>query len=623
MNIIKNLFFGLLGLFVLVATTHADPKYCSTPGTYYCATRVSDPETSNSCSSDPLEAIIVGVNYSQAEMDEAADMTNSPDWNNPTGWVYYGESENPSLSNGISATIWYRKIWTSTKDSSTRSHIVTVKLYDCLPCEYPYSWDPLEKRCMKYCPPSRPTLNSETGLCESEGPKQCEITEGNPVVVATGEKAQHELPDYQSLGNFPLIFMRNYRSQRAVDANPIYNYQFLDVDATDIFTEVANSSSGWKKHYQPSGYVSNTPYSGWNQLENPDGSQSYVPPEVGFKQWSHNYQYSLWISKDGASARLRNPNGESFRFSKEGDTYVSSQLNGKNLTPIYTDSINTGWLYRPKRGVSHIYDLVGKLVRVEKTADIYHSLEYDDQGYLIKVSHSLGGEIVFSYNAKGQLSSIKPKDQRLNVNYSYDDRGNLTVVTFQEFNVDGEKTVEYSRQYHYESGRHPYALTGITDERGIRYVTWVYDDMGRVIKNFLADNKSTYIFEYPSEYRTIVTNPLGKKTDYVYGLSGKLYSVEGQPSANCLGASRSISYYSNGLPHRITDWEGVQTAYVYNSRGLETMKIQAIFKDGRRTTDTEWHPTEPWPVKITTESEIIKYEYDFNGNILSETRTQK
>ncbi|WP_444900115.1 DUF6531 domain-containing protein [Microbulbifer sp. VAAC004] len=626
MKKIFNLFFRCLGVLMLVDLAHAGPKYCSNPGAYYCASIVFDPVSSDICSSDPLGAIIVGVNYSQLDMDQAAGMTNSPDWSGPTGWDYYGKTENPNLSGGVSAWIYYKKSWTYIKDSSTRNHIVAVRLYDCLPCEYPYSWDPLERRCMKYCPPSRPILNTETGLCESEGPQQCEITEGNPVVVATGEKVQYELPDYQSIGDFPLVFKRNYRSQRAIDANPIYNYQFLNVDATDLFTDITNSSSGWKKYYQPSGYVSGKSYSGWNQSENPDGSQSYIPPEVGFKQWRHNYQYSLWISEDGVSAKLRNPNGEDFRFSKDGDLFVSSQLNGKNLTPIFIDSINTGWLYRPKRGVSHTYDLEGKLVRVEKTADIYHSLEYDDQGYLVKVSHSLGGEIVLSYNAKGQLSSIAPKDQKLKVSYSYDGSGNLNLVTFQELNSDGEGTAEYSRQYHYESNRHPYALTGITDERGIRYVTWVYDDMGRVTRNSLANDNGTYTFGYPSEGKTSVTNPLGKKTDYFYSLTSdtkRLYKVEGQPSASCLGATRTISYYSNVLPHKVTDWEGVQNFYEYNTRGLERKKIEAPFDKAQRNIYTEWHPTEPWPVKITTESEIIEYEYDSNGNILSETRTQK
>lgn len=145
-------------------------------------------------------------------------------------------------------------------------------------------------------------------------------------------------------------------------------------------------------------------------------------------------------------------------------------------------------------------------------------------------------------------------------------------------------------------------------------------------KNFLADNKSTYTFEYPSERRTSVTNPLGKQTDYLYGVSSdskRLYGVEGQPSTNCLGASRSISYLRNGLPHRVTDWEGNETIYSYNSRGLENGIIEAAFDNIQRNTYTEWHPTEPWPVKITTENEVIEYEYDSNGNILSKIRKQK
>ncbi|WP_444900117.1 RHS repeat domain-containing protein [Microbulbifer sp. VAAC004] len=621
LNIIKNLFFGVLGVFVLVAAAHADPKYCSRSGTYYCGVKVDDPASHEDCRTDVKSAFIPGVNLHWREFDCSG-------WKGPSDWVYQYDIALSSTeeSAGVYGKQLYWRTCELTDGTIKKIQSGVVYMYQCQTCEHPYSWDPVKNQCIKYCPPSRPVLNEETGLCESEGRQQCEITEGNPVVVATGEKVQHELPDYQSLGDFPLVFKRNYRSQRAIDANPIYNYQYFNVDATDLFTEITNSSSGWKKYYQPSGYVSGKSYFGWDQSEDPDGSQSYVPPEVGFKQWRHNYQYSLWISEDGATARLRNPNGEDLRFSKGGDLFVSSQLNGKNLTPIFTDSINTGWLYRPKRGVSQTYDLEGKLVRVEKTADIYHSLVYDDQGYLVKISHSLGEEIALSYNAKGQLSSIAPKDQKLKVNYSYDGSGNLNLVTFQELNSDDDGTTDYSRQYHYESSRHPYALTGITDERGIRYVTWVYDDMGRVTRNLLANDNGTYTFEYPSESKTSVTNPLGKQTDYLYSSSSgskRLYGIIGQPSTNCVSATRSITYLSNGLPYKTTDWEGNETIYGYNSRGLENVRYEAFYDNAQRKTDTEWHPTEPWPVKITTESEIIEYEYDSNGNILSETRTPK
>ena len=40
------------------------------------------------------------------------------------------------------------------------------------------------------------------------------------------------------------------------------------------------------------------------------------------------------------------------------------------------------------------------------------------------------------------------------------------------------------RQYHYENPVFPAALTGITDERGIRYASYGYDDKGRAVYSY-------------------------------------------------------------------------------------------------------------------------------------------
>ena len=54
--------------------------------------------------------------------------------------------------------------------------------------------------------------------------------------------------------------------------------------------------------------------------------------------------------------------------------------------------------------------------------------------------------------------------------YSYDTNGNLTKVT---------KPDTYTIQYEYENATYVNALTGITDEKGVRYATFGYDSSGR------------------------------------------------------------------------------------------------------------------------------------------------
>ena len=62
--------------------------------------------------------------------------------------------------------------------------------------------------------------------------------------------------------------------------------------------------------------------------------------------------------------------------------------------------------------------------------------------------------------------------------YSYDSYHRLVRVEYP----DGT-----TRQYHYENADFYYALTGITDENGVRYATFAYDSQGRAISTEHAD----------------------------------------------------------------------------------------------------------------------------------------
>jgi YD repeat-containing protein len=66
-------------------------------------------------------------------------------------------------------------------------------------------------------------------------------------------------------------------------------------------------------------------------------------------------------------------------------------------------------------------------------------------------------------------------------------RDRLTSIVWQDGSV---------RRYHHEDGRWPQAVTGITDEAGVRYGTYAYDDQGRVKKSELAGGAERLDFAY-------------------------------------------------------------------------------------------------------------------------------
>jgi YD repeat-containing protein len=66
----------------------------------------------------------------------------------------------------------------------------------------------------------------------------------------------------------------------------------------------------------------------------------------------------------------------------------------------------------------------------------------------------------------------------------------LTSIVWQDGSVRG---------YYHEDGRWPQALTGITDEAGVRYGTYAYDAQRRVTRSELAGGAERLDFAYASD----------------------------------------------------------------------------------------------------------------------------
>src|SRR5690606_13275096 len=128
------------------------------------------------------------------------------------------------------------------------------------------------------------------------------------------------------------------------------------------------------------------------------------------------------------------------------------------------------------------------------------------------------------------------------------------------------------RQFHYEDSRNNALLTGITDERGVRYATWSYDDKGRAISSEHADGAERVTVTYNSDGTVSVTNELGKvakyRFQYIKGVQ-RIPAIEGAPSANCPNSHSTFVYNARGLVTRKPDNEGHVTTYSYNESGLE------------------------------------------------------
>lgn len=93
-----------------------------------------------------------------------------------------------------------------------------------------------------------------------------------------------------------------------------------------------------------------------------------------------------------------------------------------------------------------------------------------------------------------------------------------------------------TKKYLYEDNNDSRLLTGIIDERGIRYATWKYDPHGRAISSEHAQGAEKTTIQYHSDDTTTVSNALGKSTTYKFGyFQGikHITSIIGEPTANC------------------------------------------------------------------------------------------
>jgi YD repeat-containing protein len=158
-------------------------------------------------------------------------------------------------------------------------------------------------------------------------------------------------------------------------------------------------------------------------------------------------------------------------------------------------------------------------------------------------------------------------------------------------------------QYHYEDAAFWFALTGITDERGIRYATWTYGGDGRVATSEHAGGTDEVTFSYDDvNSRTTVTNALGKETVYhfnrnVPGVS-RLTRIEGKASPNCAASDTDFAYDGNGFVNQLTDGEGRITQIGNDSRGLPTSITRGQGTPPAATTTYTWHAAMRVPTQI-------------------------
>ena len=490
------------------------------------------------------------------------------------------------------------------------------------------------------CTPPK-TLNPATGSCElppdnpANPPQGCSKI-GNPINPHTANKYADEA-DFTAAGSSPLRFVRHYNS------SPVYQYQKLFGANGSIHNPVGQH---WYHHYYQGLTVTNNE----TKLTRNDGQTfSYRPPTTG-NRWAAdaNVNFRLDEVKDTAGTR-------------------------------------TGWQVATPDDSVETYSPVGDLLTVTDRSGITQTLSYSDAstatsiapfpGLLISVSDSFGNSLAFTYNNQGQVLTLTaPAHTGTAANvttYGYDSaNGNLKTVTYpggagkaylygddpgESANVNFDPATNATRLNPPDPGvGYTHALTGITDEAGVRYATYKYDGSGRAVSTEHADTGTgptgrhalQYLYDDPNTaavepYRTTVTDPLGSvRTTYLTTVLGivKPTGTDQPGGSGCAAASSNITYDGNGNVAARTDFNGHKVCYGYDTtRNLETARVEGLaagddcltklsatsFPVGSsiRKVSTEWHPSYRLPTKIAEPLKLTTISYDAAGNV--HTRTEQ
>jgi RHS repeat-associated protein len=359
-----------------------------------------------------------------------------------------------------------------------------------------------------------------------------------------------------------------------------------------------------------------------------------IGAQIGFL-WRHNYQRSLSINSETISATRTD--GRTVYFELTNDVWINQQASNESLTRIVNaDGNTTGWQLLSSDDSTEHYNTSGKLQSITNRDGRTQTLTYDTGNRLVAVTDDVGRALHFSYDASNRIDTVTDPAGNL-YQYAYDDRDNLTSVTYPDGKV---RTYHYNEPAYTSGADLPHALTGITDENGVRYATYTYDAQGRAIVTEHAGGADRHVLNYSADgSSTVVTDPLGSEyTHQFQTILGVARSTgQSQPAGSgCSAASSAITHDANGNAISRTDFNGNKTCYVFDmNRNLEIARVEGlaagsacpgdlvnytpVANSSERKILTDWHADLRLPVRILEANRETTTHYDAYGNVTQQS----
>ena len=212
---------------------------------------------------------------------------------------------------------------------------------------------------------------------------------------------------------------------------------------------------------------------------------------------------------------------------------------------------------------------------------------YDAEGRLEKVERAdTGHTLLFSYDVDGHIDTVTLPDGEV-VQYDYLD-GNLTSVTYPDLTA---------KTYHYEDTSYPHHLTGISDERNIRFATYGYDANGLATLTEHAETtnggpQESFDLSFDSATQTTVTDPRGNVDVYTFSarnlgvknLLQKTHQADGLSVVQTFDGANNLDTLTEALAPGQTR----TTGFTYDGNLVAT-RTEAVGEPEERTTTYSYH----------------------------------
>lgn len=443
----------------------------------------------------------------------------------------------------------------------------------------------------------------------------CGGTTGNPIVLYTGNKVEHEL-DFASGGEMGLYLQRSY------------NHHW---SATGLF------GNHWLSSFDYSLAFSSGQNTAWNQR--PDGRRIKFLFDPSSGRWNENKAQAVAYIVRNADGSFTLHNDDNGTETYNGDGYVTQlrneqgvtwdfAYNGKYLQTVTHASGRQVKFTWSGAQVSQVTDPAGNVYQYAYTANVFGA-------------------------GRGRLASTTlPGAPATTISYHYEDArypGGLTGksfngVRYSTFAYDGSKRATLSEHaggverhtlsYVVESTEpvlpppSPARPGGafVDEERGWCDGLVCYQPRslpgGSVAlgaASSLPLSATPDSKQRPVKIKAIETNPLGRVTTYAYE-DGRQVSVTGAASARCASTYKESSYDASGYPDLAHDFADNLTDFDYSTQGYLLKQVEAVGTPSQRTTTYEWDTARNRRTKVSVAGDQeASYSYDVRGNLASIT----